>query len=52
MTVEQLEARKAELEQGLEQQQRNAIATHGAIQECDHWIAQLKTPLKMAGEKK
>ena len=52
---EQLEARRAELQQGLEQQQRNAIATHGAIQECDYWIAQLEgvkdEPLKLAGKK-
>ena len=41
MTKEQIEARKAELQAGLEQLKANMHATNGAIQECNYWLSQL-----------
>jgi hypothetical protein len=41
MNREQVEKRKAELLQGLEELKANIVATNGAIQDCDYWLAQL-----------
>ena len=42
MTIEKLEAKKQEYQQSVEQQQRNIIATQGAIQDIDYWINEIK----------
>jgi hypothetical protein len=43
MDREKLEKRKADLLASLEQLKANMIATDGAIQECNYWLAQLDT---------
>lgn len=42
MTIEKLEARRAELQKQQAQLVANANALSGAIQDCDFWIEQLK----------
>ena len=42
MTIEKLEAQKAELQKQQQQTIANVNAIGGAIQNCDYWIAELK----------
>jgi len=42
MTKEKIEERKAQLQAEIEQAVRTIQALHGAIQDCDHWLAQLE----------
>lgn len=42
VTREQIEQRKAILQNDLQQAQANLYAIQGAIQDCDYWLAQLE----------
>jgi hypothetical protein len=44
MNREALEARIAELQKAVDQLHANGNALMGAIQECNHWLAQVDEP--------
>ena len=49
--VTQLKAKIASTEEVLEKLRADYLATGGALQECDHWLAQLPTaPLRAVEE--
>ena len=50
MNREQSEKRKADLIAGQEQLKANLLATAGAIDDCDYWLAQLEAEELKASE--